>query len=131
MNKKKAAIVEKAAEIMQKYVRLKAADENGYVSCVTCGTVKMWNDGMQGGHFIPRKHISTRLMEENIHPQCDYCNGYLRGNMIKYTLYMEDTYGRDFVEHLESLRHQTTHYTKTEALEWLEEAKEKLASLKV
>lgn len=127
--KSKATIIEEAATLMQKYVRLKAADENGYVSCVTCGITKMWNDGMQGGHFIPRKHIATKLMEENIHPQCSYCNGHLRGNMIKYTLYMEDMYGREFVEHLESLRQTTTHYTKTEAYELLEDVKQKLKEL--
>ena len=114
---------------MQMYVRKKAADENGYVTCVTCGTTKMWNDGMQGGHFISRSCLATKLMEENIHPQCSYCNGHLRGNMIKYTLFMEDMYGRDFVEHLHSLKSTTTKYTKAEAYELLEEANQKLKEL--
>lgn len=129
MKKSKAKIIEEAATIMQKYVRLKAADENGYVSCVTCGVTKQWDDGMQGGHFIPRACLATRLMEENIHPQCSYCNGHLRSNPIKYTLYMEDMYGRDFVEHLESLRRTTTIYTKAEAYEKLEEVKELIKQL--
>ena len=114
---------------MQKYVRLKAADENGYVSCVTCGTTKLWNDGMQGGHFISRACIATKLMEENIHPQCSYCNGHLKGNPHKYTLFMEDTYGREFVEELISLKSTTTQYTKTEAYEKLEEVKELMKGL--
>lgn len=89
----------------------------------------MWNDGIQGGHFIPRACLATRLMEENIHPQCSYCNGHLRSNPIKYTLYMEDMYGREFVEYLEGLRHTTTQYTKTEAYEKLAEAKELIKQL--
>ena len=128
-SKSKSQIIEEAAVLMQKYVRLKAADENGYVSCVTCGTTKLWNDGMQGGHYIPRKHIVTKLLEENIHPQCSYCNGPLDGNRGKYALYLEDMYGREYVEWLESQRQVTTHYTKTEAYEKLEEVKELMRRL--
>lgn len=126
--KSKAKIVEDAAKIVQKYVRLKAADENGYCTCVTCGKVDSWKS-LQGGHFIKRKHIATKLMEENIHPQCGYCNGHLGGNDIKYTLYMEDMYGREFVEELESKRYEVTRYSIVEAREWLEEWKEKWKAL--
>ena len=128
-NKSKAKIIEEAAVIKQKCVRLKAADENGYVTCVTCGTVRMWNDGMQGGHFISRTCLATKLMEENIHPQCSHCNGPLKGNLIKYTIYMVDMYGKVYVEHLYSLKSTTTHYTKTEAYKLLEEAKAELKQL--
>ena len=31
--------VEAAAKLLQKYVRLKASDDNGYCTCVTCGKV--------------------------------------------------------------------------------------------
>ena len=31
-----AGEIEKAAVTMQKLVRMKAADDNGYVSCITC-----------------------------------------------------------------------------------------------
>lgn len=116
--------MEDAAVILQKYVRLKAADENGYCTCVTCKKVSHWKE-LQGGHFIKRKHISTKLMEENVHPQCGYCNGHLRGNDILYTLYMVDMYGREFVDDLIQKKYETTYYTKTDACDWLEEWKEK------
>lgn len=130
MKKKTTAqIVDKAAEALQLYVRVKAADWLGNVTCVTCGKVRHYKDRMQGGHFIGRKWLKTKLMEENVHPQCNECNGPKRGNMIQYTLFMEDTYGRDFVENLEIIKHESYKYTRSEAEEVLSEIKEKTREL--
>ena len=43
---------------------------------------------------------------ENLHPQCPGCNTYRGGMLDKYTLYMIDMYGRDFVESLQGERHK-------------------------
>ena len=122
-------MVDKAAEALQLYVRVKAADRDGIVSCVTCGKRSHYKDGMQGGHFIKRKWVSTKLMEENVHPQCVYCNKYLEGNYIPYTLFMQDTYGRDFVEKLEVLKHETKKYYRNEVEEIIRELKSKTKQL--
>ena len=87
-----------ALEALQLLVRVKAADDNGYCTCVTCGVVKLWNDGMQGGHFITRGSTKWCLVEENVNPQCNGCNcfGMKYGNAEAiYTLYMQDMYGLD------------------------------------
>jgi hypothetical protein len=76
--RKKATVaqeVEKAAKLLQRYVRLKASDDNGYCQCVTCGKVDHYK-AMQGGHFYSRRHTVFKLFEENIHPQCPACNVY-------------------------------------------------------
>jgi len=94
--------VDQIATRLQLLVRLKAADDHGFCNCVTCGVFKHYKD-MQGGHFIPRGTSFTKLMEENIHPQCPGCNcfGMKYGDAEKhYTLWMQDMYGRDFVEGL-------------------------------
>jgi len=96
---------------------MKAADENGYCSCVTCGETKQWNDGMQGGHFIDRGHNLTRIMEENIHPQCAYCNGPCsnRGMVMgRYTIYMQDMYGHKFVADLLDTKGKSKKFTRHE-----------------
>ena len=108
-----AVLVEEAAKLMQLYVRIKSADEFGISQCVTCGVKKHYKE-LQGGHFIGRKWLATKLMEENINPQCPCCNGPLRGNMIAYTLYMQDMYGREFVEELQRLKHQSKKYYRNE-----------------
>lgn len=108
MAKKKAKTAQQLKKeclaALQKLVRLKAADENGYCKCVSCGVVKPWNDGMQGGHFIPKGNCSYwALKEENVHPQCVYCNQFGMKNGVaaqEYTLYMQETYGHDFVEQM-------------------------------
>jgi len=95
--------VDNLAVALQKHVRLKAADCNGYCTCVTCGVKKHWKE-MDGGHFISRTHQRTKVIEENIHPQCKGCN--LRSGKgdtlvtIAYRSYMVDMYGDDFVDYL-------------------------------
>ena len=87
---------------MQKHVRLKAADSNGFCQCVTCGKRKHWKE-MQGGHFIERGK-AHKTLEENIHPQCPYCNQYgmkKASVVLAYRRYMVDLYGEKFVKFLE------------------------------
>jgi hypothetical protein len=87
--------VEKAAKLLQRLVRLKASDENGYCQCVTCGKIDHYKK-MQGGHFYSRKHLVFKLFEENLNPQCANCNLYgMRTTKIQeaYRIYMEDMYG--------------------------------------
>ena len=64
-----AKLREEAAVLLQKLVRMKAADENGLAECVTCGKRQHYKE-MDGGHFISRKWTATKLVEENVHPQC-------------------------------------------------------------
>ena len=98
-----AKLKKEALELKQLLVRVKAADDNGYCTCVTCGSVMMWNKGMQGGHFIVRSKTKWCLVEENLHPQCCGCNGFgmKYGNAEAiYTLYMQEMYGHDFVQNM-------------------------------
>lgn len=121
--------VEQAAALLQKYVRMKAADHNGYCECVTCGTKTLWYEGMQGGHFIGRGSISTKLMEENVNPQCVRCNKYLSGNITAYTLYMIDMHGREFVDELQRLKHVPKKYKRDEVEEIIRDLKQKIKEL--
>lgn len=111
--------IEAAATLLQKLVRLKAADDNGMVSCVTCGKWANWRD-MQGGHFIARASKRWKLVEENVNPQCPGCNGYgmKYGNAeAAYTAYMIDMYGREFVDHMLETRSEPKKYTRSEVAE--------------
>lgn len=107
------ALIEKTAKRLQLLVRLKASDKNGICECVSCG-VKQHYKKMQGGHFIPRSKKATTLLEENIHPQCRGCNGFKMkyGTAAHaYTLYMQDMYGRDYVEYLLSIADDPSTWT--------------------
>lgn len=121
MAKKKtiAQVVDSAATKLQKLVRLKAANENGLVQCVTCDKWAHWKD-MQGGHFISRGSKKWKLVEENVHPQCPGCNGFgmKYGNAeAVYTTYMVDMYGRDFVDEMLRTKNEVKKYTRAEVEE--------------
>ena len=62
-----AGLVEDAATILQRIVRMKAADENGYCQCVTCGKVGHWKE-MDGGHYISRTYTQHKLLKKTSTP---------------------------------------------------------------
>ncbi len=68
--------------------------------CVTCGRVcPCFGKGcMQGGHFIPRGCRITRWEFVNVNPQCDRCNGFLNGNYIMYSRYMQKKFPKEYEE---------------------------------
>lgn len=111
-----AALREKAAVLLQKLVRMKAADPLGHCGCVTCGKIAHWKE-MQGGHFIERGKAATKLVEENVHPQCPYCNQWgmkQTTTVLKYRDYMVAMYGEKFVAELEQQARQVCKQSRSE-----------------
>lgn len=126
-----ARLVNDAAELLQKIRRIEEADDNGYVSCVTCGVTRQWNDGIQGGHFISRVKTAHKLKPDNIWPQCKKCNGPLRGNHHAYTLFMVDRFGREYVDDLLATQNETRKYSRPEIMGIIEELRAQLKDLGV
>jgi len=100
------ALIDDVAKLLQKHVRLKAAvaaDKSGFIECVSCNKWFHWKD-MQGGHWIERGKQATKIMEENIHPQCKGCNQYGMRHRThvreKYSKYMRSMYGDDFCDQM-------------------------------
>lgn len=119
-------LVDDAAVLLQLLVRLKAADDNGYVSCVVCGVTRHYRDGMHGGHFISRGRLATKLVEENIHPECRLCNMPGSGHEAGYAAFMVDTYGKEFIEELHSMSRETKKYYRDEVEEIIKDLKEQI-----
>ena len=104
---KLSTLVDKADKLASQYIRQKYADHAGYVTCISCDTVLHWKDA-HCAHFIERGKKATRWMEENLHPACCSCNSFHKElHMRGYTLFMIDTYGREFVEELRVLENKT------------------------
>jgi hypothetical protein len=101
-----AGEIEKAAVTMQKLVRMKAADDNGYVSCVTCGRVAHYKT-MDGGHYFSRRHTRLKLFTGNCHPQCKRCNMMMGDPIINdaYRMYIINTYGQRRLDAMKKLTH--------------------------
>lgn len=121
-----AALANEAADLLQRLVRLKAANSDGYCKCASCGVMHKYNE-MDGGHFIERGKLSTKLVEENVHPQCKGCNGfgmkYRPSVVLDYRRYMVGMYGEELVRELEQLSKQPKKFTRYE----LEELKAEFA----
>ena len=121
---KKKTLAKQADDVavkIQKLVRMKAADDNGYVYCVDgCGAYGHWKE-MQGGHYIPRGYTSTKLIEENIHPQAPGCNFRMSHGDTQvtegYRRALVDMYGEEFIEELVALSRQTKKWDRLELSE--------------
>jgi len=124
-----ARVVDDCALLLQRLVRLKAADSNGYAKCVTCGKVDHLNN-LQGGHLIERGKTATKLVEENVHPQCGSCNGfgmkYKASVVLEYRRYMVGMYGEELVRDLEQLSKQPKKYSRQEVQELSDEFKRQI-----
>lgn len=123
-----AKLSEKAAVLLQKLVRLKASDDNGICECVTCGKRDHYKK-MQGGHFIQRTVGNTKLMEENIHPQCPYCNQHgmkTATGVLDYRRFMVEMYGESFVQELEQAKHKPHKWNRLELEDMIVELKQRV-----
>ena len=123
----------------QLLARISRADDNGYCKCVTCGKVGKYNDGFDGGHYIEKGKSQYWMLEpKNIHPQCASCNRkWSSGGKMKtgdkgheYTLYMIDTYGREFVDHMHAMKREPKRYRQDDYDAFIADAKAKIAEHK-
>lgn len=116
-------------DIFSKYIRLKAADENGMVTCVSCGAVGHWKK-MHAGHYIAKSLGSAIYFEErNVAVQCVTCNLWRHGNLPAYALYLLKTYGASILDELDALRRTETQLREPWYLEQIEAYKRKLEPL--
>lgn len=118
-------LIDDVAVQLQKLVRLKAADQNGYCTCVTCGNKHHYKK-CDGGHYVSRVHQRTKIIEENIHPQCKHCN-MVDDIFIKrkYEEFMLDMYGKEFVEWLEQQAHIPHDYARPDLEDQLKDLRKR------
>ena len=94
------------------YIRLRDADELGFVKCFTCGRFKHYKSGMQNGHFQSRSFLATRFDEENCQPQCVGCNMFKQGEQYKFALALDAKYGEGKAEELEFLAKSVVKFSR-------------------
>ena len=84
VKKSKSRLVKKLDSIFSKYIRLKHS-KNGICTCFTCGR-KYEVKKIHAGHFMSRRHYSTRWDEENVRPQCYGCNVGNQGKQYEFAI---------------------------------------------
>lgn len=84
-------LIEKLDKIFSQYIRLREA-KNGTTQCFTCGKIDSWKS-LQNGHFMSRKHYSTRWDEVNCQVQCSGCNVFRYGEQYIFSKNLDQKYG--------------------------------------
>ena len=110
------------------WIRKRFADDRGYVKCVTCPSVAHWKT-MDASHFIPRGKLATRYHEKNCHVGCTQCNRFLRGNLVKYEIFMRSEYGEEVIEELRIKSRESVKWMPHEIQEMIEMFKSKIKRL--
>ncbi len=82
------------------YIRLRDATEEGMVQCFTSGKVYHYKS-IHAGHFMSRKHLSTRWDETNVQPQSPADNLFGQGEQYKFALALDAKYGDGTAEYLQ------------------------------
>ena len=122
---------DKAATLLQKLVRMRAADDNGIATCFTCGVKKHWKE-MDGGHYIGRGTHITKLDERNLRAQCKRCNAWEMKKTTGVLAYREaliKDIGLQEVEALEGLRWKPFKWNRLELDELVEKYQQEIKEL--
>jgi hypothetical protein len=119
-------LVKKLDTVFSKYIRAKGADKYGVCTCVTCGKKLHISDrNLHCGHFISRRHFSTRWVEDNANVQCAFCNTYRYGEQYKFSLYL----GKELSESLYLQSQKVVKFSNDDLLGMIDDYAEKLESL--
>jgi len=120
----RSKLIKKLDVVFSKYIRLSNADKNGFCKCITCGNRFFYKE-IQAGHFMSRKHYSTRWNEDNVKPQCVACNVYRAGEQYKYSLYL----GNKLSEELHAKSKEIRKFTSLELEEMYNYYNDKIKAL--
>lgn len=105
-------LVKKLDTIFSQYIRLRNT-KGSIAECVTCGKKDHWKK-MQAGHFVGRKHYSTRWNTKNVQVQCIACNVYRYGEQYKYGKWLDNHYGIGTTDELFKLGSEIVKFTNYE-----------------
>jgi len=116
-------LVKKLDTIFSEYIRRRYA-KNDIAECVTCGKKDHWKK-LQAGHFMSRKHYSTRWDERNVEVQCQGCNVWRYGEQYKFSLHL----GSELSEELLIKSRQIEKFSNADLVMMYETYKQKVKDL--
>ena len=116
-------LVKKLDAIFSEYIRRRYA-KNEIATCVTCGKKDHWKK-LQAGHFMSRKHYSTRWDEDNVEVQCSACNVFRYGEQYLFAKYL----GEEKADKLLAKSRETVKFSDPELQEMIDIYKNKVSFL--
>ena len=113
-----------AQQVFNQYIRLRDQGK----PCISCGLKPKKENA---GHFYSAgTHTSVRFDERNVHLQCESCNSFLSGNLLRYRENLLMKLGIEEFERLSSDAMQIRKYTREELKEVINTYKLKIKLLK-
>ena len=112
------SIVRALDKIFSEYIRMRKS-VNGISECYTCGKKDHWRN-LQCGHFMSRKHYSTRWDETNCQVQCYACNVTRYGEQFRFGIRLNKDYGDGTAESLESQCRNIVKFSNPDLLQQIE-----------
>ena len=116
-------LIKKLDAIFSEYIRRRYA-KNEIATCVTCGKKDHWKK-LQAGHFMSRKHYSTRWDEDNVEVQCSACNVFRYGEQYLFAKYL----GNEKADMLLAKSRETVKFSDPELQEMIDIYKNKISLL--
>jgi 5-methylcytosine-specific restriction endonuclease McrA len=104
----RTSLIKKLDSVFSIYIRRRYS-MNDIAKCVTCGKEDHWSK-LQCGHFMSRKHMSTRWNEDNCQVQCAGCNVFRYGEQYIFSQYL----GNNLSEELHKQSKEITKFTDVE-----------------
>ena len=114
------SLVIKLDTVFSQYIRRKDAIDE-IAACVTCGKKDHYKK-LQCGHFMSRRHYSTRWDENNVGVQCYGCNITSQGQQFLFAKYL----GLELAEEMVLKSKQTVKFTDTDLQDMIQHYKDKL-----
>lgn len=96
-------LTEKAQKVFNAYIRQRDS-KDGQFTCISCfKTLPV--ESMNAGHYVPVKGGSfLRFHEDNVHGECQRCNGFDEFHLVGYRKHLLLKIGKKRVEWLENNR---------------------------
>ena len=111
------------------YIRLRDADDLGFVKCYTSGRYYHYKN-IHAGHFMSRKCLSTRWCEINVQPQSIADNLYGQGRQYQFGINLDAQYGEGTAESLQIKSRQIQKFSRVDYEEKISYYKEAVKNLK-
>lgn len=126
-----SSTLKKLDDAFSDYIRLRDADERGFITCCTGGGRIFWKYA-DNGHYIDRGHTATRYHEKNCNAQSKDWNRFKNKEEMldAYEEFLVNKYGDGIIDELESLKKTTCKISEREAQEMINEFRQKVKILK-
>lgn len=119
----------KLDDVFSEFIRLRDSRDDGTFVCISCGRLLPY-DQADCGHYINRKHMSTRFSEKNCNAQCRSCNCFDEGNIQGYRRGLIAKYGEPVVLMLEASKNQINKLSEFEYKAMIDHYRKEVKRLK-